>query len=89
MTTLQPERPKGGSRLKELDGWRAFSVWFVIAHYLGTYRYRRLVAPRTHLAPIFENLGSFGVRIFRVISGFVICRLVILEGPAAISLILI
>ena len=48
-----------------------------------------MVAPRTHLASILESLGPFGVRIFFVISGFVICRLLMLEVSAAISLILI
>jgi peptidoglycan/LPS O-acetylase OafA/YrhL len=66
-------------RLRELDGWRAISVLLVIAHHLGTYQYGSIVAPHLRTAAIFSNIGPLGVKVFFVISGFVICRLLILE----------
>ena len=69
--------PQG--RLRELDGWRALSVLLVIAHHLGAYQYRSIVAPHLRLAAVFNNFGPLGVRVFFVISGFVICRLLIQE----------
>ena len=78
MTSLSTSR-NVDRRLKELDGWRAFSVLLVIVHHLGTYRFRNFVAPHHHLVPLFEYIGPLGVKVFFVISGFVICRLLILE----------
>lgn len=76
-------------RLRELDGWRAISVLLVIAHHLGAYQFASLVRPHVHLALVFENCGPLGVRVFFVISGFVICRLLLLEenryGSASIK----
>lgn len=77
--SLETTFPGVDRRLKELDGWRAMSVLLVIAHHLGTYQYRRFVAPHLRLASVFEHIGPLGVRVFFVISGFVICRLLILE----------
>jgi peptidoglycan/LPS O-acetylase OafA/YrhL len=76
-------------RLKELDGWRAVSVLLVIAHHLGAYQYANIVAPHARSAFVFEHCGPLGVKVFFVISGFVICRLLILEENryGAVSLI--
>jgi peptidoglycan/LPS O-acetylase OafA/YrhL len=72
-------RKPGEGRLRELDGWRAISVLLVIAHHLGKYQYTTLVAPHLRLAALCEECGPLGVRVFFVISGFVICRLLMLE----------
>jgi peptidoglycan/LPS O-acetylase OafA/YrhL len=66
-------------RLKELDGWRAVSVLLVIVHHIGSYQFGRIVAPHLRLALVLNDCGPLGVRVFFVISGFVICRLLILE----------
>jgi peptidoglycan/LPS O-acetylase OafA/YrhL len=66
-------------RLRELDGWRAISVLLVIAHHLGAFQYGHIVAPHLRSAAVFSNIGPLGVKVFFVISGFVICRLLILE----------
>ena len=65
-------------RLKELDGWRAVSVLLVIVHHVGAYQHPRL-ARSGFMLSLFEGLGPLGVKVFFVISGFVICRLLILE----------
>jgi peptidoglycan/LPS O-acetylase OafA/YrhL len=72
-------RAAGEGRLRELDGWRAVSVLLVILSHLGAYQYQRFVSPHVHLAATFANFGPLGVKVFFVISGFVICRLLILE----------
>ena len=65
-------------RLKELDGWRAISVLLVVVHHIGAYQHPRL-ARSGFMLSLFEGLGPLGVKVFFVISGFVICRLLILE----------
>lgn len=83
MTSLQPpSEQKKDRRLKELDGWRAISVLLVIAHHLGSYRFRSIIAPHLRVSSMFAGFGPLGVRVFFVISGFVICRLLILEENA-------
>lgn len=65
----------GENRIKSLDGLRAFSIGLVIAsHLLGT----RGFFPNTGLANTFE-LGELGVRIFFVISGFLITSILMRE----------
>jgi peptidoglycan/LPS O-acetylase OafA/YrhL len=78
MSGSSSTKPTEG-RLRELDGWRAISVLLVIAHHLGAYQYGRIVAPHVRAATTFHNIGPLGVKVFFVISGFVICRLLILE----------
>lgn len=74
MTVVQ--RPQ---RIQELDGWRAVSVALVILHHLLTFQYPRLLARFPIEASISYYAGPLGVKIFFVISGFVICRLLIIE----------
>jgi len=69
----------GGGRLRELDGWRAVSVLLVIFHHLGSYQHAGMLFHHHHLALVFRHFGPLGVDVFFVISGFVICRLLILE----------
>ncbi len=75
--SLAPSVP--GGRLRELDGWRAISVLLVIVYHVGWYQHRDLVMPHVHLAAAVSTCGPLGVKVFFVISGFVICRLLILE----------
>lgn len=71
------DRPSG--RLRELDGWRAISVLLVILHHICAYQHPRLVSRFFVLAHLVRFCGPLGVKTFFVISGFVICRLLILE----------
>ena len=66
-------------RLRELDGWRAVSVLFVILHHIAGYQHRRLVSQFSFLDLRVSHIGPLGVDIFFVISGFVICRILVLE----------
>lgn len=67
------------SRIRELDGWRAVSVALVIVHHLLTYRFPRILEGTPSLLTWSADIGPLGVRIFFVISGFVICRLILAE----------
>ncbi len=77
MTSTKP-RTAPETRLRELDGWRAISVFLVIAGHVLFIRFFNFAAGHKHLLHEF-NFTVLGVRIFFVISGFVICRLIILE----------
>jgi peptidoglycan/LPS O-acetylase OafA/YrhL len=68
-----------GGRLRELDGWRAVSVMLVILHHFGFYQHGRLVARLPGLSHLYYYCGPLGVKVFFVISGFVICRLLMSE----------
>ncbi len=68
-----------GGRLRELDGWRAMSVMLVIAHHIGGFQHHRLISRFPYLDHFVHYSGPLGVDIFFVISGFVICRLLISE----------
>jgi peptidoglycan/LPS O-acetylase OafA/YrhL len=66
--------------LCELDGWRAISVLLVIVQHIGFYQNGGFL----HRFPnsvvnVVQFCGLLGVRTFFVISGFVICRLLISE----------
>ena len=66
-------------RIHELDGWRAISVLLVVlAHFLCN-RCPDLLSPIPGLSNALSQAGALGPRFFFVISGFVICRLLILE----------
>ncbi len=62
----------------ELDGWRAVSVLVVIVHHLGA-QHQGFVSRFPFLAIRINYCGPLAVKIFFVISGFVICRLLIRE----------
>jgi peptidoglycan/LPS O-acetylase OafA/YrhL len=66
-------------RLRELDGWRAISVMLVIAFHIGGLQHHRIVGEHPFVDLRINWIGPLGVKIFFVISGFVICRLLILE----------
>lgn len=67
------------NHIRGLDGWRAVSVLLVIVHHLFIYRFPLMILGHPALADFCANAGPLGVRIFFVISGFVICRLIISE----------
>src|ERR1700722_2137413 len=87
IASVQADAPE--ARIKELDGWRAISVLLVILAHLGAYRFGHLVSPHRHVFVLATNIGLLGVKVFFLISGFVICRLLILEerrfGSASLS----
>ena len=60
-------------RIVSLDGLRAFSILLVcVGHIAGTVGAPDILLP-------FHNLGNFGVKIFFVISGFLITYLLLCE----------
>jgi len=66
-------------RLRELDGWRAVSVSLVVLYHIAWYQHRNLFSSYRGLSHILYYCGALGVKTFFVISGFVICRLLIAE----------
>ncbi len=75
--TLNPDSAVGrDGRIAELDGWRAVSVSLVILAHLS--RQHPSVGLHVPIIP-FGSFGGLGVKIFFVISGFVIFRLLIAE----------
>jgi peptidoglycan/LPS O-acetylase OafA/YrhL len=69
--------PRTSGRIQELDGWRAVSVLLVILGHIITYKQVNLHSGALERMVFFG--GHLGVSVFFVISGFVICRLFILE----------
>jgi len=65
------------ARIQELDGWRAVSVLLVILGHIITFRQVNLHSDI--LTRVVYLAGHLGVSVFFFISGFVICRLFILE----------
>ena len=72
-----------GGRIDALDGWRTISIALVIfshltlssnIHISDSGQIARLV-----YVPVLDELGFLGVKIFFVISGFVICRALLQE----------
>jgi peptidoglycan/LPS O-acetylase OafA/YrhL len=74
-----PIRVDHAGRLREIDGWRAFCALLVILDHAGANQHTRLFSRIPGLVPLIDFWGQLGVKIFFVISGFVICRLLILE----------
>jgi peptidoglycan/LPS O-acetylase OafA/YrhL len=67
-------------RIPELDGWRAISVLLVVFSHLVSNRYLDSIQHvSAKLASIAYFSASLGPRVFFVISGFVICRLLVVE----------
>ena len=66
-------------RIKELDGWRAISVSLVLFMHFFIYHLPRQRPRFDLLNHTIRCMGPLGVNIFFVISGLVICRLLILE----------
>ena len=74
-----PLREKFSMRIRELDGWRAISVLLVVLHHIGYFQYPDWFSKPAYLRRTLFFAGPLGVKTFFVISGFVICRLLILE----------
>jgi peptidoglycan/LPS O-acetylase OafA/YrhL len=80
MDTAKPAEP---SRLDVLDGWRTISIALVILCHLTEISSIRLAPGQLGPAsPIVAMMGTTGVNIFFVISGFVICRGMLREEAA-------
>jgi peptidoglycan/LPS O-acetylase OafA/YrhL len=71
---LKRQEP-GNQRIKSLDGLRAVSIFIVLAAHVAETTHLRH-EPYSHFV---SNVGSFGVKIFFVISGFLITTLLIRE----------
>ena len=67
------------ARLRELDGWRAISVLLGDCPPLSPIPACRPSRTHVRLARVLHDCGPLGVKVFFVVSGFVICRLLILE----------
>lgn len=76
MTNIEAGRE---GRIRELDGWRGVSILLVVLHHALLYAFPAAGASSTKLEHVVSYAGDFGVRIFFVVSGFVITRLLILE----------
>jgi peptidoglycan/LPS O-acetylase OafA/YrhL len=74
-----PVKKGGDARIRELDGWRALSVLLVIFNHICSYQHPQVLERFPRLAFAVHYFGSLGVKTFFVISGFVICRLLISE----------
>lgn len=66
-------------RIRELDGWRAVSIFLVLLNHTITFGFPSIAASHSVLARIGEYSGELGVQTFFVISGFVITRLLLRE----------
>ena len=86
MTLMVEEYLDRPSRIRELDGWRAISALLVILVHVGTSQHPRLFARLPGAIPALTYWGPLAVNIFFVISGFVICRLLISEERSSGSI---
>jgi peptidoglycan/LPS O-acetylase OafA/YrhL len=66
-------------RIRELDGWRAVAVSMVVAHHFFFFQHGRVLAQHPWALSRLDLMGYLGVQVFFVISGFVICRLLLRE----------
>lgn len=72
-TVIDP--PLRSQRIAALDGWRAISIALVIAGHLISYR----AGYSGHVVMLSGYFATFGVKVFFVISGFLITRLALTE----------
>ena len=72
-------RDNGTSRIKEIDGWRAISVLLVVFDHLAVSEFAGVTASVPMATRIARYVGPLGVETFFVISGFVICRMLMAE----------
>jgi peptidoglycan/LPS O-acetylase OafA/YrhL len=78
VSALPISRPArvGSARIPSLDGLRAISIAFVLISHLA---YERFFNPNTLHGTALTSLGGFGVKIFFVISGYLITLLMLNE----------
>ena len=74
-----PQQDSDTGRIKEVDGWRAVSVLLVIFHHLCAFKFKALTSSVPRAETVAQYAGPLGVETFFVISGFVICRMLISE----------
>jgi len=67
------------TRIPELDGWRAISIALVFGAHAVIFGFQRWFPQHSLFMRFWVHGGPLGVKIFFVISGFVICRLLLLE----------
>ena len=70
---------RDSGRIRELDGWRGISILLVVLHHALFFAFPAAAGGSTRVHHLIMFSGELGVRIFFVISGFVITRLLILE----------
>ena len=71
------ESPTG--RIRELDGWRAVAASMVLISHFLAHQHTRVISRFPVFASEIKFMAYLGVQIFFVISGFVICRLLLRE----------
>ena len=76
---LSASEVRSPGRIRELDGWRAISVCLVIVHHVLSIQHAEWIQRFRLVWHIVGLAGPLGVDTFFVISGFVICRLLVLE----------
>lgn len=70
---------KNSGRIRELDGWRALGAICVLGEHVLFYQHERSLSHFRELEWIVHSSGYLGVQMFFVLSGFLICRLLLLE----------
>jgi peptidoglycan/LPS O-acetylase OafA/YrhL len=77
MDQLLKDVPAG--RIRELDGWRAVAALMVLVSHVLVHQHGRIISHFPLATWIAYVIAYLGVQIFFVISGFVICRLLLRE----------
>jgi peptidoglycan/LPS O-acetylase OafA/YrhL len=78
LSTVEPGISNAHKRIPSLDGLRAISIAFVlVAHFCRGYQ--RHFTPNSMIDTTFISFGYFGVKIFFVISGYLITLLMLNE----------
>lgn len=75
MTSAMAVSSTGTVRIPELDGWRGVSIMLVVCSHVLFNRYVGSPAQGLDTVPF----GAWGVRLFFIISGFIICKLTLDE----------
>lgn len=74
-------KPQGGGRIAELDGLRALAALAVVAYHITSFH--GVVPPHAHwFVHVLAGLGTSGVNVFFIISGFIITTLLLREKSA-------
>jgi peptidoglycan/LPS O-acetylase OafA/YrhL len=66
-------------RIRELDGWRAIAASMVLISHFLSHQHTRIISHHPFVSSVISYMGYLGVQIFFIISGFVICRLLLRE----------
>ncbi|HWD59838.1 MAG TPA: acyltransferase [Stellaceae bacterium] len=75
-----PTNPAASRRIPELDGWRGLSILGVVIGHLVNVRYTG--GPDVDTTNLASVMANWGVRIFFIVSGFIITRLALQELTA-------